>query len=176
MTHPHHYPPWSSAGMSKCAKSHQELLNMHNTCKPGRAWILCSLKLDLEGATALLREWWGHVPHLRLLRPQVPTSRKTGDMASPGSWGWCCHTSPRVSTPGKTKVLGSSPNLMGIWVGVWGDVPLRQQVDVTLSLQAGQPGVNVPNHVNSPWDKYPRGSPMNALADLNETHRGHAWG
>ena len=60
------------------------------------------------------------------------------------------YTSPRLTTPGKTKLLGSSPNLVGMWVGMWGGVLLRQQVDVTLSLGAGQLGVNVPNHVNSP--------------------------
>ena len=41
---------------------------------------------------------------------------------------------------------------------------------------AGQAGVNVPNHVNSPQTNTSGGSPMNAWANLNETHRGPALG
>ena len=57
---------------------------------------------------------------------------------------------PGAKTPRKKNFLRSSPNSVGMWVGVWGGVPRRRQVDISLPLRAPRPGVNVPNHVNFP--------------------------
>ena len=83
-------------------------------------------------------------------RPRIPRSRGAGDGASPGlmpeTWGRLL-PGPWVNTPRKKKLLRLGRNLVGRWAGVWGGVPRRRKVDVSLPLEAGLPGANVPNDV-----------------------------
>ena len=105
---PYLKPPWSSAGQSKCAKSHQEQL--------AEKWSLADLLETPMGPIP----WWG-LPPLKTASP---------------------YHHPLRSSTGMSKCAKSHPEPLGE-----GFLPWRSQVPTTILLGAAQVQVNVPNYI-----------------------------